>query len=113
MSGLGATDRSAAIRHVCRASGQVGALAGMITAQRPFAEVAQQLLAARGSLDSLLVRLVGIELVDCVPSADARSEVDELLRTALGRRAPIRATRRPLRGSSQKFSHQDRRNGPP
>ena len=33
-------------------------LAGMISGGRPFPEVAQQLLAARGSLDSLLVRLV-------------------------------------------------------
>ena len=94
MSGLIATDRSAAVRHVQRASGQVAALAGMITARRPFAEVAQQLLAARGSLDSLLVRLVEIEHDDCVPAADTRGEVDELLRTALGRSAPVRSTRR-------------------
>ena len=94
MSGMSAADRSAAVRHVQRASGQVAALAGMITTRRPFAEVAQQLLAARGSLDSLLVRLVEIELDDCVPAADTRGEVDELLRTALGRGAPIRSARR-------------------
>ena len=93
MSDICATDRTAAVRHVQRAGGQVAALAGMITARRPFAEVAQQLLAARGSLDSLLVRLVEIELDDCVPAADTRGEVDELLRTALGRNAPARATR--------------------
>lgn len=91
-----ARDRDAAVRHVQRASGQVSALAGMITGRRPFPEVAQQLLAARGSLDSLLVRLVELELDDCLPRASARSEVDELLRTALGRNAPaVRARRRP------------------
>ena len=94
MSRIGAPDRPAAVRHVQRASGQVSALAGMISAGRPFAEVAQQLLAARGSLDSLLVRLVEIELDDCVPAADTRGEVDGLLRTALGRSAYVRTTRR-------------------
>lgn len=87
------TDRTAAVRHVQRTRGQVAALAGMITACRPFPEVAQQLLAARGSLDSLLVRLVEIELDDCVPAIDTRDEVDELLRTALGRSAPLRSAR--------------------
>ena len=86
--------RGAAIRHAQRASGQVAALAGMISAGRPFPEVAQQLLAARGSLDSLLVRLVEVELEDCLPAADTRVEVDDLLRTALGRGAPVRATGR-------------------
>ena len=94
MSALSDSDRDAAVRHVQRAGGQVGALAGMITARRAFAEVAQQLLAARGSLDSLLVRLVDIELDECLPAADTRGEVDELLRAALGRSAPVRATRR-------------------
>jgi DNA-binding FrmR family transcriptional regulator len=49
--------RGAAVRHAQRASGQVTALAGMIDAGRPFPEIAQQVLASRGSLDSLLVRL--------------------------------------------------------
>ena len=89
-----AAERDAAVSHVQRVGGQVTALAGMITSRRPFAEVAQQLLAARGSLDSLLRRLVELELDDCLPAADARNEVDELLRTALGRNAPLRATRR-------------------
>lgn len=94
---MSVNDREAAVRHVQRAGGQVAALAAMITARRPFAEVAQQLLAARGSLDSLLVRLVELELDDCLPGADARDEVDDLLRTALGRSAPARAGgRRPI-----------------
>lgn len=91
---MGATDRAAAVRHVQRATGQVGALAGMISTRRPFPEIAQQLLAARGSLDSLLVRLVELELDDCLPAAESRHDVDDLLRTALGRSAPARATRR-------------------
>lgn len=89
--------REAAIRHVQRASGQVAALAGMIGAHRPFAEVAQQLLAARGSLDSLLVRLVELELDHCLPERAARDEVDDLLRTALGRSAPPRVGARSTR----------------
>jgi DNA-binding FrmR family transcriptional regulator len=88
-------DRSAAVRHAQRASGQAAALGGMISAARPFPDVAQQLLAARGSLDSLLVRLVEIEVEDCVPTRVAWQEVADLLRTALGRTAPIDRSRRP------------------
>lgn len=87
MNATGATDRAAAVRHVRRASGQVAALGAMVADGRPFAEVAQQLLAARGSLDSLLIRLVEIELDVCLPAAAARAEVDCLLRSALGRNA--------------------------
>lgn len=84
-------DRSAAVRHAQRASGQVAALASMIAGTQPFPQVAQQLLAARGSLDSLLVRLVELEVRDCVPNREARDEVDGLLRTALGRSASARS----------------------
>ena len=86
--------RGAAVRHAHRASGQVAALATLIADDRPFSDIAQQILAARGSLDSLLVRLVEIELQERVPAGDAREEVDDLLRTALGRNAPIRRTNR-------------------
>lgn len=85
---------AAAVRHAQRASGQAVALPGMIAAGRPFAEISQQLLAARGSLDSLLVRLIDLELDECLPVTDSRQQVDELLRTAFGRNAPVRATRR-------------------
>ena len=78
-------DHRAAVRHALRASGQVAALVGMISAGRRFPEVAQQLLAARGSLDSLLVRLIELELGDCLPTEALREEVDGLLRTAIGR----------------------------
>lgn len=85
-----ADQREAAARHAQRAAGQASAVATMIAGRRPFAEVAQQLLAARGSLDSLLVRLVELELESCVPNPAARNEVDELLRSALGRTAHSR-----------------------
>jgi DNA-binding FrmR family transcriptional regulator len=93
--GLASLDeRAAAVRHAQRASGQIAALAGMIGGADPFPNVAQQLLAARGSLDSLLVRLVKLELGDCLPNQEIRDEVDSLLRTALGRSAAGRnATR--------------------
>ncbi len=90
----GAADRAAAVRHARRASGQVRALAGMIAAGDCFPAVAQQLLAARGSLDSLLIRLVELELRDCLPTLSGRDEIDALLRTALGRAAPGRAPAR-------------------
>lgn len=92
MSGPLSAERSAAVRHVQRASGQVAALAPMIAGSQPFPEVAQQLLAARGSLDSLLVRLVELELRNCLPSEEVQEEVDGLIRTALGRSAPARGS---------------------
>ena len=86
--------RAAAVRHAQRASGQVASLAGMIAEADRFPDVAQQLLAARGSLDSLLVRLVELELGECLPSEAVRHEVDWLLRTALGRRTNTRSAAR-------------------
>jgi DNA-binding FrmR family transcriptional regulator len=91
MTGPASGDRAAAIRHAQRASGQVAALASMIAGDQPFPRIAQQLLAARGSLDSLLVRLVELEVRDCVTSREARMDVDRLLRTALGRGGPGRS----------------------
>ena len=93
-------DRGAAVRHAQRATGQVAAVASMIGSGRSFPDVAQQLLAARGSLDSLLVRLIAIELGNCVPNAQARDEIDGLLRTALGRGAHARLPLRPRRAPS-------------
>jgi len=90
--------RAAAFGHARRASGQMGALAGKIAAADPFSEVAQQLLAARGSLDSVHVRLVVLELRNCLPSQEARDVVDGLLRTALGRSMPGRNAARARRG---------------
>ena len=80
-------ERGAAVRHAQRATGQARALATMIASERPFPDIAQQLLAVRGSLDSLLVRLIALELGACVPNPRARDEIDGLLRAALGRNA--------------------------
>lgn len=90
-------ERAAAVRHAQRVSGQTSALAGMIADADPFLDIAQQLLAARGSLDSLLVRLVELELADCLPSPETRAVVDGLLRTALGRSTSGRTTTRARR----------------
>lgn len=91
-------EREAMVRHAQRATGQASALASMIATKQPFAAVAQQLLAARGSLDSLLLRLVELELRDCVSNQAARDEIDALLRIALGRdgrNRPLRSRHRP------------------
>lgn len=106
----GGDERAAAVRHAQRASGQAGALASMIAAGEPFSEVIQQVLAARGSLDALLIRLVELELGDCLPSQAARDEVDGLLRTALGRRTNARrpATRRPVNQAKVRIQSQER-----
>ena len=50
--------RDAAVRHAQRAAGQAAALASMIAGGRSFGEVALQVLAVRGSFDSLLMRLL-------------------------------------------------------
>lgn len=82
-------DREAALRHAQRLGGQVNALGHMIADDRPFPEVTQQLFAARGSLDSLLVRLVDLELDGQLSHEDVRTQVDRLLRVALGcKRSP-------------------------
>lgn len=70
----------------------------MIADERPFADVAQQLLAARGSLDALLLRLVELELRDCVPGVGRRNQAGVVMRIALGRTGS--ATHRNLRRSA-------------
>lgn len=82
------------VAHAQRASGQAGALARMIASEKPFAAVAQQLLAVRGSLDSLLIRLVELELADRLPSHAVRDDVDDLLRTVLGHSTTVPGRRR-------------------
>ena len=83
--------RHAAVCHAQRAAGQAGSLASMIASERPFEEVALQVLAARGSLDSLLIRLLELELDSCLPSAHQRDEVGALASVALGRRRAARS----------------------
>jgi DNA-binding FrmR family transcriptional regulator len=78
--------RAAAIRHARRVSGQVGALSEMIGAGRPIGDLAQQVVAARSSLDALLIRLIELELDACPSGQDGRPAVDRLVRLALGQR---------------------------
>jgi len=87
----GTNARAAAIRHARRLSGQVGALPTMIAAERPLADVAQQVVAARGSLDGLLLRLIDLELCGSAQTQLARVDVDRFLRLALGH-GPSRAS---------------------
>jgi DNA-binding FrmR family transcriptional regulator len=97
-------ERVAAVRHAQRAGGQANSLAAMISTDQPFPEIAQQLLAARGSLDALLIRLVDLELHTRVEDCAVLDEVDGLLRTALGRKGAGRIANRVARddaGASQ------------
>jgi len=93
----GVSPRAAAVRHAKRATGQASAVASMIAAGRPFRNVAQQLLAARGSLDSLLIRIVELELQECVAGTEERDQIEGLLHVALGNTAHGRRAAR-LRG---------------
>ncbi|MEX1173013.1 MAG: metal-sensing transcriptional repressor [Chloroflexota bacterium] len=92
----GVPDRAALVSHARRLDGQIGALVHLLADDQPFGSVAQQLLAARGSIDSLLVRLVEHELQDCLPPDIDWHEVDALLWTAIGRSiSPARRHRGP------------------
>ena len=88
--------RAAATRHAQRVCGQVGALATMIAAERPLADVAQQVVAARASLDALLLRVIDLEVEGSPETRPVRAEVDRLLRLALGsgRRPRVAMSRR-------------------
>jgi DNA-binding FrmR family transcriptional regulator len=84
------TSRSAAdmavLAHALRAAGQSAAVAQMIRSGEPFEAIVQQILATRGSLDSLLVRLVERELA--TPGATlpgVEPQVERILRTAFDR----------------------------
>ena len=83
-----------------RAAGQASAVAAMITDRRPFADIAQPVLGARGSLQSLHVRLVELEPQECVPNPTARGQVDGLIR-AFGRTGPSRHAARSAAFESQ------------
>jgi len=87
---LGPNGRAAAIRHSRRLSGQVGAISEMISAGRPIGDLAQQVVAARASLDALLIRLIVLELDACPPGQDGRPTIDRLVRLALGQRGARR-----------------------
>jgi DNA-binding FrmR family transcriptional regulator len=86
--------RHALLRHAPRVAGQVGALAGMIEQEPAHAEVVQQVLAARASLDALLVRLLDAEIQRCVTDDPVRAEIEDYVHVTLGRPARSGASRR-------------------
>ena len=92
------------VAHAQRGSGQAGSLARMIASEQPFAEVGQRLPAVRGSLDSLLIRLVELELADRLPSPAVRDDVDNVLRTVLGHSTTMSGRRREQKRASR-FDH--------
>jgi DNA-binding FrmR family transcriptional regulator len=79
-------ERAAAIRHARRLTGQVGALPAMIAGGCPLGDLAQQVVAARASLDALLIRMIVLELDACPEGVDGRPTVDRIVRLALGQR---------------------------
>ena len=56
----------------------------MIAAERALTDVAQQVVAARASLDPLLLRLIDLEVDRSPRTRPVRVEVDRLLRLPLG-----------------------------
>lgn len=86
-----------ALAHALRAAGQAAAVAEILRSDASFEALVQQLLATRGSLDSLLVRLAECELARLDPLApDTSVRVAHVLRTAFDRshRKPDPAHRR-------------------
>ena len=83
-----ATDANARlIAHARRAAGQAGAVAEMVRAQAPFPSVVQQVLATRGSLDALLVRLAEAEIGRELQLPDEqRVPVERVMRSAFDRK---------------------------
>lgn len=78
--------RTAAVHHARRLTGQVASLPTMIAANRSLDDVAQQIVAARGSLDALLLRLILLDLLASTATPRARADVERCLRLGLGRR---------------------------
>lgn len=87
-------ERAAVIRHARRVSGQVAAIGPMIEGDRPFNDVVQQLLAARSSLDSLLVRLVELRLHDRIGDPDDCAAITRMLESAFLRSGRARRSLR-------------------
>lgn len=86
--------RTAAVHHARRLTGQVAALPAMIAANRSLEDLAQQIVAARGSLDALLLRLILLDLLASTATPQMREDVERCLRLGLGRqRAESRADR--------------------
>jgi DNA-binding FrmR family transcriptional regulator len=88
----GQREQAAVIRHARRASGQTAAIAPMIEADLPFSAVVQHLLAARGWLDSLLMRLVELNLSDRIGDPEDCVAITRMLETAILRSGSARRT---------------------
>ena len=87
---------SSALAHANRAAGQAAGVAEMVRTGQPLSAVVQQLLAAQGSLDALLVRLVQQEVDRQVLAENIHPDVRELLGPVLRRsRSPSRRSRAP------------------
>lgn len=93
--------RAAAVRHARRLNGQVASLPAMIDARRPIGDLAQQVVAARESLDALLMRLILLELDACPTGAEGRATADKLVRLALGQRGRRGVAAPTLAGNSR------------
>lgn len=78
-------NEAAVLAHALRAAGQGANVAQMVRTGARFEDVAQQLLATRGSFDALLLRLVERELTRRDESAADTERVVHVLRTAFHR----------------------------
>ena len=90
MTSTRSATNAAVLAHALRAAGQGANVAQMVRTGARFEDVAQQLLATRGSFDALLLRLVERELTRCDESFADTERVAHVLRTAFHRssRAP-------------------------
>lgn len=89
---------ASAVAHANRAAGQAAAVAEMVRKGHPLNGIVQQLLAAQGSLDALLVRLVQDELDRQIPTdelhPDVRCLLGPVLRRSRGQSSRPRTQRR-------------------
>ncbi|MHB8961152.1 MAG: metal-sensing transcriptional repressor, partial [Candidatus Limnocylindrales bacterium] len=83
-----------AVAHANRAAGQAAGVAEMVRTGKPMDAIVQQLLAAQGSLDALLLRLVQQEVDRQVGLEALHPDVRRLLGPVLRRsRSPSRRAR--------------------
>lgn len=89
---------ASASAHANRAAGQAAGVAEMVRTGQPLSAVVQQLLAAQGSLDALLLRLVQQEVDRQVLADNIHPDVRQLLGPVLRRsRSPSGRSRPPCR----------------
>lgn len=85
MTPTSSAKEAAVLAHALRAAGQGANVAQMVRTGARFEDVAQQVLAVRGSFDALLLRLVERELTRRDESAVDTERVVHVLRTAFHR----------------------------